>query len=118
MQYYQQGDVLIKRVSQLPDGLELQEHKVLQHGETTGHMHQFAATDAVQVYHAPARTTEALESQWRTITENGNKFLVVDAPALLKHEEHAPILVDPGVYQIDIVREFCYDTYEMTRVVD
>lgn len=126
-QYYQQGDVIIRKISKLPEGLTLQGDKVLQHGETTGHMHQFARDAKVAVYVTVPNSVQDQKSlsaaaptglNFRTITENGNKYIVVDAPCALSHEEHKPIMIEPGIYEIDIVREFNYDTYEAQRVVD
>jgi hypothetical protein len=118
MKYYQQGDVILKKISELPNGLELQNHKVLQYGETTGHMHQFAQAAAVKVFHTPARNTASIDQQFKTITTDEGKFLVVEMLSDLRHEEHNPISIEPGIYQIDIVREYDYEKDEMTRVVD
>lgn len=47
-QYYQQGDVILRRMDSLPEGLEKFEGmKALQHGEPTGHMHRFAEDSMV-----------------------------------------------------------------------
>ena len=111
--YYQQGDVLIKQISKLPDDAKPLPTKVLQLGEATGHKHQFDGNAAVSVYVDPA-----FAGQDMSITPDEGKFLVVEAPAELYHEEHNPITIPPGVYQIDIVRTFDYETMEMSRVVD
>ena len=120
--YYQQGDVILRKIDALPEGLNKQDSKVLQHGETTGHMHQFDRDAAVTVYVGTTSPKDSLsdssELNFKTVTENGNKYIVVDVPALLRHEEHKPITIEPGVYEIDIVREFDYDKFEMSRVVD
>ena len=115
--YYQQGDVILRPISKLPEGLTEQESKVLQHGETTGHMHQFDRDSKVSVY-VGIPEAAAGDLNFTTITENGNKYVVVEAPALLRHEEHKAFEVPPGIYQIDIVREFNYEKYEASRVVD
>lgn len=111
--YYQQGDVLLKRIDKLPEGLKKVDSKVLQEGETTGHMHQFAADAKVKMFIDPKATV-----QLNRITPDEGKFIVVGEMAYLRHEEHNPIGVDPGIYQIDIVREYDYEKDEMTRVVD
>lgn len=113
-QYYQQGDVLLKRIAALPKGLKQLDTKVLQEGEFTGHMHQFRMTDDLTVYAAPALAGAST----KTITENENKYLEVRAPSCLSHEEHKPIVVPPGIYQIDIRREYDYDLLEARRVQD
>ena len=114
MQYYQQGDVLIKKIDKLPKGLVPLSTKVLQKGETTGHMHQFATDAFVSVFKLVANEN----TPEKTITLNEQKFIVVGDNAILRHEEHRPITIEPGIYEIDIVREFDYDKMEATRVVD
>lgn len=111
--YYQQGDVILKKIDKLPEGCSPLKGKVLQLGEVTGHKHQFSETDAVKLFVDPE-----FAGQEASITPDEGKFLVVDNVAYLRHEEHNTITVDPGIYQVDIVREFDYDQMEMTRVVD
>lgn len=112
MQYYQQGDVLLKRIDRLPEGLIKLKGAILQEGETTGHKHQFIAINEVQLYTTGRTTNE------RTITTNEQKYLIVNNVVELLHEEHKPIIVEPGIYEIDIVREYDYDANEVRRVVD
>ena len=113
----QQGDVIIRPIAALPEGLvEIKDHKILQHGETTGHMHQFGATDPVTVFYDPA-FMKSLDT--RRITENERKFIVVkDGGAVLRHQEHKAFRVPAGIYEIDIVREYDYDEMDTKRVVD
>lgn len=108
-----QGDVILKQIKKLPDGLVETKDKILQHGETTGHRHRFLDNDNVQVYLDPT----SAEDKDR-ITTATRKYVVVGDTAYLRHEEHKPVEVDPGVYEIDIVREFNYDKMEIARVVD
>jgi len=111
--YYQQGDVLLKRVNKLPEGLTEIKDLVLQHGETTGHKHQFAGNAAVKIYAKPRTQTEL------RITEiDGEKYIQVLEPSALSHEEHKTINVEPGIYQLDIVREYDYEKDEVRRVID
>jgi hypothetical protein len=126
-EYFQQGDVILKRIDKLPEGAQPLQSKskdavVLQLGEVTGHKHQFAPINGkpqrVELYVDPA-----FAGQDMSITPDEGKFIIVSAAdgqeyALLTHEEHKPVIVEPGIYQIDIVREFEYSTMEMKRVVD
>lgn len=116
-QYYQQGDVILRKISNLPEGLEKLNTLVIQEGETTGHMHQFNNDGTVTVYLDPTVKTDDAR-----ITPAVGKYIVVSSSeghvACLRHEEHKTITVEPGVYQVDIVREFDYDKHEMTRVRD
>ena len=115
MRYFQQGDVLLKRVATLPSGVRLADSLVLQHGETTGHMHQFRASDAYRVaVYTAARPADSA----RVTTLDETKYVVVGSAVCLYHEEHKPIEVPPGIYEMDIVREWDYDANEVARVVD
>lgn len=114
--YYQQGDVLLKRIDQLPEGAtKMLNTKVLQLGEVTGHKHQFATEAKVDIY-----VDAQFAGQEMSITPDEGKFIVVfgDEPMALRHEEHRTIMVPPGTYQVDIVREFDYEAMEARRVVD
>lgn len=116
--YYEQGDVLLKVRSTVPKGYVLHEgEKALQHGETTGHMHRFLMTDKVDIYVPPMAERINL-SNGMTIVPGIGKYIVVREEAYLRHEEHKPILVPPGTYEMDLVREYDYEKDEMRRVVD
>lgn len=114
MRYYQQGDVLLKKIEELPGDLTEIKGKVLQEGETTGHKHQFKTNAGVKLFQKSGEHP----LPGLTITPNGLKYIHVQEVSLLYHEEHKSISVEPGVYEIDIVREFDYDKNEMARVVD
>jgi len=84
---YRQGDVLIKKVESI-QGKKLK-HLVLAEGETTGHKHQITEGDAEMYEH------------------EGTLFLRVNsAIATVTHEEHAPIVLPIGDYEIKIKREY------------
>ena len=89
-----QGDVIIQRIEQLPTTAKKQEIEksiVLAYGEVTGHCHQIATPKEVNVYIEGARQfLEVCYVQGATIT----------------HEEHAPITLDPGIYEISIQAEY------------
>lgn len=118
MKYYQQGDVLLKRIEKLPEEVQLIGGLVLQEGETTGHKHQFDRGAAVSLYQIPVPQILDRPASQLTITPNGMKYLYVREISFLRHEEHKPISIEPGIYEIDIVREWDYDREETTRVVD
>lgn len=113
-EFYQQGDVILRKVNNLPKGLKKLDTKILQLGEVTGHKHQFLDQE-VEVYIDPK-----FESNSMTITPDEGKFLVVmgDKPSDLVHEEHRTVPVEPGIYEVDIVREFDYEKLESARVRD
>jgi len=90
---WQQGDVLGVRISQLPAGLKARADKrgaVLAEGEATGH------------YHVAEGAVDLFES------EDGTLYLQVAEQATVTHQEHKPVTLEPGVYQIGIVQEYDY----------
>lgn len=114
---YQQGDVNIFPIEKLPEGLIEQKDTVLQEGEVTGHKHQFTADSDVTVLYMPDSVLLGTEES-KTIHPGITKFLQVNKPSKLVHEEHKTIIIQPGLYKTDLVREFNYDLMETRRVVD
>ncbi len=91
---YRQGDVLLVKTQyrDLPGATQMprdQGRIILALGEATGHAHAVAAADA-----------ELLE-----VTE-GERYLRVDGPAALTHEEHGAIDLEPGLYRVIRQREY------------
>ena len=93
---YRQGDVLIKKIAKIPSGLSKRENRVLVEGEATGHCHKATAGD---VYDG----------------ENGELFLQTITPTIIEHEEHDPIELPTGDYEIIRQREYTKD--KMIRLV-
>lgn len=93
---YRQGDVLIRQVAAIPASATdntPQGRIVLAYGEVTGHAHAIAEGEAREF----------------TMQEAANivrRFLSVTAEAVVRHEEHAPIQLPPGVYEIVQQREY------------
>jgi hypothetical protein len=95
--FYRQGDVGITRVAALPANatpVENTSRIVLAYGEVTGHAHALAPGEAREF----------------TFAEAGGivrRFLeVFDLGATVLHEEHAPISLPPGFYEITQQREY------------
>jgi hypothetical protein len=86
---YRQGDILLRRVDRVPEGLEVVPRDagriVLAYGETTGHAHAIEAPEA--------------EATLLTAAEN-RRFLSLVRDVDLRHEEHAPISLPAGDYQV------------------
>ena len=101
---YRQGDVLIERIAKLPKNLKSIPREngrvILAHGEVTNHSHSIAESHAI-LYD---------EGNGASVLE------VADALALLVHEEHATITLEPGVYRVRRQRE--YTPTEIRRVAD
>ncbi len=98
---FQQGDVTGKRLSSLPEGNieKISKGKcVLALGEKTGHCHVVEESDAELI-----RIGERM-------------ILKLENDATLVHQEHGPIGLTPGLWEIDIINEYDYFT-EMARKV-
>lgn len=93
---YRQGDVLIERIAQRPDGLKPVERDkgrlVLAYGEVTGHAH---------VVEGEAELFAAEDLQ-----EMDDRFLRVEKEAQVVHEEHGTIPLPPGDYRVRRQREY------------
>ena len=98
---YRQGDVLLRKIRNLPTGLK-QKDKVLAYGEATNHSHQFKAPDDyVLVFH----------------DGDGKQYVQVLKPTELQHEEHDWLDIEQGNYEVIQQREF--DIVEgIRRVMD
>jgi hypothetical protein len=88
---YRQGDVLIRRIQSLPKQMaQPRLTGILAYGEVTGHAHKIE-----NLAHA-----EVLE------IERGLYLRVGDEGVRVVHEEHAPITLPPGNYEVEIQREY------------
>lgn len=97
---WRQGDVFVIETKFVPYGLKIRP-PVLAEGEVTGHAHRLQANTRAQV----------------GVTAGGAMYLTVeDEAATILHEEHGPITVPKGIYEVRIQRE--YHPQEIRRVVD
>lgn len=99
----QQGDVTLKRLDAMPGGKRVKLKRtargvVLAEGEHTGHAHVIEESDA-----------ELIQIGERMI-------LSLAKPATIVHEEHKPITLEPGIYEVGRVQEFDY-FQQMARTV-
>ena len=101
-----QGDVLIKRIDSIPaSAREVARENgniVLAHGEITGHAHVIRDPLA-RMFGTPA-------------DEDGPKFIDIPRPASVVHDEHAPLGLEAGTYEVKRQRE--YSPGEIRRVAD
>lgn len=102
MNNIQQGDVLIRRVNEIPEKakVESKDSIILALGETTGHFHGIDCIGAEILDHA------------------GTRYIKLPTSAILKHQEHNPIEIPAGLYQIGIVQEYDYFSKMTRKVVD
>jgi len=108
----QHGDVLIKKINNLPTILNKVYPKngrfVLADGEVTGHAHAIVADNRLSVYESEA-------SEW----DNSNKlFMDVKEKVEIVHEEHHKQVIEPGIYEIGIVQEYDHFAEEARAVAD
>ncbi len=100
---YQQGDVLIESVGALPPHTSPVPRRngrfVLARGEATGHAHSVA--DGIELF-----------------SLGGALFCHAGAPFTILHEEHKPITVPAGTYQVRRVREYDHFSDEALEVMD
>ena len=96
MDQYQQGDVVIQQISQLPDGVrqkEVDDAVVLAEGEVTGHAHRIF-DEGVKLF------------RFDDFASTGVSYISVPAGgATIQHEEHDAYQLPEGIYQTSIVRE-------------
>ena len=98
--FYQQGDVLLKKYNGMITGKKLH-HLILAEGEVTGHKH------------------EVIKGEAELIESNKNWYLkVLSEEAIVTHQEHKPITIPKGVYEVSIVEEYDHFEEEARKVRD
>lgn len=89
LKIYRQGDILFKKVPTLPSQLKEKQDKVVAEGEVTGHAH---ILDNGALY-------ESLNS-------DSILFIKSDQKTRIVHDEHLPIKLEPGNYEVIRQREY------------
>jgi len=85
---YRQGDLLFVEVTVIPSSARKTGHAIIEEGEATGHKHQVLDGSA-------------------HLFEDGNvKFLEILESATIVHEEHAPLRLPQGLFQVIKQREY------------
>lgn len=107
MKLFRQGDVALVLIeSGIPKGAKEVEHDpdgiVLAYGEATGHKHLVVTTKE--------------QSRAKLWDAGAERFLQVLEKTALRHEEHAPVELDPGIYRVVQQRE--YGPEEIRNVSD
>jgi hypothetical protein len=98
---WRQGDVLFKRIPRLPKGERKERaNGVVAYGEVTGHSHALAVEDQ-----DVAEVLEIEKGLYVHIRKSG--ISIEDKKgATFVHQEHAPVTLPPGNYQVRIQREY------------
>jgi len=98
----QQGDVVMVRLDKLPDGeikSTTRKRLVLAHGES-GHSH-------------------VIEDDEAELIQIGERMLLkLTRAATVVHEEHKPIRLSPGIWEVGRVQEFDYFQHMARQVID
>ena len=109
-----QGDVLVKRTHKKPSAdaqIVLDNGRtILAYGEVTGHAHE-VITEA-----PPMTGVDNVPAQQLFEEPDGTRLLVVRGPAMLRHEEHAPLAIPAGTYEI--IRQVEYTPEAIRNVAD
>jgi len=96
---FRHGDVLIQKVSKLPQDAKRLRHRTLAHGELTGHSHTIRERKRVAL--------------WQSSTQ---LFLHIESPhATVVHQEHAPIEIPQGIYRVWRQREYTPERIVVVR---
>lgn len=120
MKLIQQGDVLFKMVDAMPAKLKKIESKrpgliTFAEGEVTGHHHSAIVDVEVE-------RIDNIEVEVPNIIlledDNGVLWCYVNRDAEVTHQEHNPVTLPPGSYQIGIVREVDHLADEIRAVAD
>ena len=116
----QQGDVLFHRLlnesdeTSIPDSAKKvapdektsRPRHLLAEGEATGHAHAVYDLDTCEMYE----------------DDKGTLYMRVkgdtDTPCVVEHEEHKPVVLEPGDYRIGIVQEYDPFADAVRRVQD
>lgn len=99
----QQGDVCLKKLTRLPAGKQeivAKKRLVVAEGEHTGHAHVIEDDDAELI-----RIGEQI-------------LLRLEKSATIKHDEHKPITLEPGIWEVGRVQEYDYFAHMKRQVID
>lgn len=100
MSNYRHGDVYLFEVTEIPNGAKrtkVDGDVILAYGEVTGHAH---------------RISQKTVSLW---DDDGQRYLNVEGPAYLTHEEHHTIPLSKGVYRVVQQREYTPEAIRKVR---
>lgn len=95
---YRQGDVLFIRRDSIPADHKKRENGTVAYGEVTGHSHRLSDL-------ATAEVLECGNGLFVRVSEEGVS-LSGDPGATMIHQEHGPIHLSPGNYEVIIQKEY------------
>ncbi|MBD3331006.1 hypothetical protein GF354_05805 [Candidatus Peregrinibacteria bacterium] len=109
---YQQGDVILKKVSNLPANLKKVNTNILAEGEATGHFHAICEKDSF------IQKKENVDKFTFYKGDDGQTYVKIEKELDLLHQEHDKIEIQPSIYKIEIVREYDHFAEEARQVAD
>ncbi|NJK44917.1 MAG: hypothetical protein HC933_12060 [Pleurocapsa sp. SU_196_0] len=95
---YRHGDVMIARVTALPEGAVERNGVTLARGELTGHSHRIRDFQHAKLYEHDAQT-----------------YLEVLTDTAVIHEEHHAIVLEKGMYRVWMQREYSPEAIRTVR---
>ena len=96
----QQGDVLLRVIEAIPHDAKRKNNTILAYGEVTHNKHEVIG-EGVEVFE-----------------QDGTLYVRAPVGGTIQHQEHQPITLPPGDYQIGIVREYDHFAEEARQVRD
>ena len=97
----QQGDVIFRKVKEVPATLKPATSRVIEVGEATGHAHVLEDNQASHIF-----------------GEGDNMFIVCEKATSVSHQEHNQVTLEPGTWRKSRVREWDYFKKEDEKVRD
>lgn len=123
---YRHGDVIVRKVGdEIETGARVETDNgdtILAYGEVTGHAHRIKSKRA-ELYEFPTpvvgkrilRVREILADATQMSSDIDSLLAENSKRVVLQHEEHAPIELPAGTYEVRIQRQ--YERGAMTRLV-
>ncbi len=107
-QLIRQGNVMFVPIANLPEGeRKRRDNGTVAYGEATGHHHSLAVEDLER-----AEVLEIGEGLYVHVSEHGVRI----EGAAFTHQEHLPVTLPPGDYEVRIQRE--YSPEAIRNVID
>ena len=108
---YRQGDVLLLKIDKIPGKKRKIKSDIIAKGEVTGHAHRIL--NGSLFWGPTIRLSDGTVSKSRT-----TMYLDAKKGAQLIHDEHGPIDIESGVYEVRRQREYNGIDREFREVVD
>jgi|TARA_B100000315_G_C14407786_1_gene509537 spore coat polysaccharide biosynthesis predicted glycosyltransferase SpsG len=114
---YQQGDVIFTKINNLNNNYikntvdEQGSKLIIAEGEATGHHHRFELKDEVNA-------NVNITAYTRSWSNDPVALSILGGSATIIHEEHNPLTIPEGNYEVSFVREMDHVSRVTRRVID